>query len=151
MDVSGYSDIPFVEHGRDHSGCDCYGLLILLFKEQFGIDLPPYYSGSSRHDAVAIAALIEPERSRWLEVKEADAMPGDVVLLKIWNQPMHVGMIFAPGRMIHAIQDVGVCVGRLDDKEWRDRKLGFYRHEKLWRAQDNRANYDMACEALRTR
>ncbi len=41
-DFSKYVDIPFKHRGRDFSGCDCLGIVILIYKEERGIILPDY-------------------------------------------------------------------------------------------------------------
>lgn len=38
-----YMNIPFKHLGRDFNGVDCYGLMLLYAKEEFGIELKDWY------------------------------------------------------------------------------------------------------------
>ena len=40
--TSRYVGIPFVDGGRGIDGLDCWGLFLLVYLEQFGIELPSY-------------------------------------------------------------------------------------------------------------
>lgn len=41
-DFSKYVGIPFVPGGRDRKGADCYGLMVLVYREMFNTELPEY-------------------------------------------------------------------------------------------------------------
>lgn len=41
--VNAYVGIPYVANGADRTGVDCYGLLRLVAREQFGSELPEWY------------------------------------------------------------------------------------------------------------
>lgn len=40
IDYAKYLSIPYKQLGRDVSGCDCWGLLCLVIKNEYGITIP---------------------------------------------------------------------------------------------------------------
>ena len=59
-----YIGTPFKAFGRTMEGCDCWGLLRIVYREAFGIELPSYVSDYTATDArQELAGLIvtEPE------------------------------------------------------------------------------------------
>lgn len=130
-DWSQYVGIPFVDGGRDRDGCDCYGLVRLILRAEYGIDLPAYADGAvCAHERAEVAALFDLDRQTgpWVPVTRAQA--GDVVLLRVDGHPAHLGLAVDHCRMIHTRADqskVEPYTGRL----WRDRIAGLYRHQAL--------------------
>lgn len=155
-DLSPYVGLEFVEHGRSREGIDCWGLVVLLYRDLLGIKLPAYdtgYSHTGREDGDSIAAIIDRHRPEWWPIAEGSEQFGDLINLKIWDRPMHIGFVFERGRMLHAIAGVGSCVGRYNDREWRlpNKVVGFYRHAEIARGQDMGGNFAAAWEAMRQR
>lgn len=130
MSWSKYVGIPFVEHGRDRHGCDCWGLLRLFYREQLGIDLP-IYAGEYRNtrDSLAILRLVREQLAtdRWSPVRESPAF-GDAVVIRIKGQPWHVGVALGGGDMLHARHGAQTCIESLDSVLWRSRIEGVYRY-----------------------
>jgi cell wall-associated NlpC family hydrolase len=136
-----YQGIPFRDRGGDRAGCDCWGLITLIYREQLGIALPDYpeiAAGASLDKAREIAAAAEgPE---WSEVAAGDERAFDVVLMRGLvvhegrksSRPIHVGCVFEPGLLTHIerVCEVSVVNYRAHPR-MRHRVEGFYRHRDL--------------------
>lgn len=125
-----YVGIPWRVHGRDRAGCDCWGLVRLVLSERFGIEVPAYnsgYQGASRADIDDIAQLIADRPPQWAEVERGQERPGDVVLLRLWGRPCHVGIVVGGGRMLHIEEGVDSVCEPYDGPAWRKKVAGIYR------------------------
>jgi cell wall-associated NlpC family hydrolase len=130
-----YIGLPFVEHGRDHAGVDCWGLLRLIYQEQFGLTLPSYAEDyGTTIDAEEIGALVRRESaSGWRAVLLSAARVGDVLVLRVRNQPMHCGLILTPPAFLHIERRINAVVERWDAWHWRQRIAGVFRHAVMTR------------------
>jgi cell wall-associated NlpC family hydrolase len=126
--VETYIGLPFKEHGRDRDGVDCWGLVRLVLAAQFDIDLPAYVTGyASTEDAADIARLIRGEMGPWVETEAGQ--PGDVALMRLRAQPCHVGVIVAPGWMLHVEDGIDSCLDRYEGARWSRRVVGIFRYQ----------------------
>ncbi|CAB4130463.1 Endopeptidase, NLPC/P60 domain containing protein [uncultured Caudovirales phage] len=126
-----YVGIPYLTHGRDRAGADCWGLIEMIQAEQLGA-LWPKYEGADwfkgqkpmliGRDAVLHAAKFNP-------VTMEEAKLGDGILIRMRGYPFHVGLVLAPGWMIHTLEGVGSCIEDYRSMLWRDRLTGFYRYD----------------------
>lgn len=148
MNLNEYSRIRFLDKGRDRSGCDCWGLVKLVYAERFGIELPGYeevYQHTKDKDAITTAIPQEAEK-HWIDLYPDFKTPlelskvrprrercGDVVLMRIMGLPWHVGIVGEAGKVLHVEPGTdSICEGYLCTK-WERRILGFYRHASLCR------------------
>lgn len=116
--------IPYLDRGRTRAGVDCYGLVMLVNREQFGREVPDYVYASSK-DQVAVARTIERFLPRdWRKVETPE--PGDLVMLKILGRPWHCGIFVAPGLMLHSIGDAVSGIEHLDSVRCERRIVGFF-------------------------
>lgn len=125
--------VPFVDHGRDWSGWDCWGLVIVAYRECLGLSLPSHAdayadAGESRTTRGEVAAVAVAERARWLEIDAPSA--ADVVLLTLAGRPVHVGLMLDGRRFLHAERGVGTIIERLASPIWAKRIGGYYRHAR---------------------
>lgn len=126
--TNAYVGVPFLSHGRDREGWDCWGLLRVFYEEQFGIRLPSY--DESYQDALTdesnIQRVFQREREQWVPIEAPEI--GDAIWMRIVGHEMHVGVWCGPDRMLHTIDGIGSHIQRLDSPSWRKRILSFYRH-----------------------
>lgn len=124
-----YIGVPFVSHGRDRRGVDCWGLVALVYRDVFGIALPdpaaaPAGGYADARDRDAVARLVGAMAPAWRPV--AAPAIGDVVLFYRRGVPAHIGVHVAPGRMLHACEYNGGTVDRYPGLLWRH--FEHYRH-----------------------
>ena len=135
-----YIGIPFVEKGRDRAGCDCWGLVRLVLAERFGLELPSYADEyESLEDLGAIVELIggAQEGGAWRRIAAEETRAGDLAVLRGVPVP-HIGIVIAPGQMLHTMRGAEASLARLADQAWRRRLeptrrepyAGYYRNQR---------------------
>lgn len=142
---AGYVGIPFVEHGRDRAGCDCWGLVRLILAEQAGLVLPCHgavYGSTGEADVIAAAIAAGTEQEEWLPVSEGSERALDAVLMKgyapdpetglLRAHDMHAGVVAAPGVLIHVERGIDAALGFYRrDPVLKRRVRRFFRHREL--------------------
>jgi cell wall-associated NlpC family hydrolase len=137
-----YVGIPWKPHGRDRAGVDCWGLVRLVLREQFGILLPSYdegYGDAGPRDMKAIGAIIAAERPRYREIARfdpatgamplGDERPGDVLTIRRTGLvASHVSLVVAKYTMLHIEEGVDSVHENYAGPLWRRRLDGAYRY-----------------------
>lgn len=122
--------VPFVDFGRDRSGCDCWGLACIIYREELGITLPDYLGDyASTEEQAEIAALIEGGRSSplWVPVS-GPAIAFDIAVFRRGHLSNHVGVVIRHGLMIHMVGEDCAKVQTYLDGPYKHRFTGHYRH-----------------------
>lgn len=128
-----YIGLPYLDHGRDRAGCDCWGGVRLVYREVFGRDLPSLadlYVSADHAPSVARTVQTGIEQCFDRVVVPAE---GDMVILRIYGRPWHCGIMVSSDRFLHwpapprGKPGIGACIERLDSAAWVRRVDGFYR------------------------
>src|SRR5262245_10616662 len=84
----------------------CWTLLREVYRAEFGIDVPSYAGRyTSTRDAEGIAPLVGEEASaHWREVPVGAVLAPDALVFRFMGQPMHVGVVIAPGWFLHVME-----------------------------------------------
>lgn len=126
-----YVGMPWCAMGRGTDGCDCWGLIHLVYREVLKIELPRleglYTTAEERAD---IAAIIRDEEAggSWLRVEPGKEADFDVLVSHALGFQSHVGLVAGPGLMLHATSGQTSGIVRYREGRWRPRITGIYRH-----------------------
>lgn len=126
----GYLGLPYRDLGRDVSGCDCWGLVHLVYGRELKTDLPTYaHAYHSTDERAEIARLIgEAERSSiWHRVYDPE--PFDLVTFRRGRLTSHIGIVIRPDWMLH-MPDSGARIENYRLPSWQQRLIGIWRHEE---------------------
>jgi len=128
-----YVGIPFAWNGYDYDGVSCWGLMVLLYKELWGIDLP-------RHDElgykVSKGEPLEPNTwisdTIWEPIPLGEETTGDALhLLGLHHgrvTPLHGGIVVKKGLLIHSQEGTGVVISNYEkDLRYKRKVIGAYR------------------------
>lgn len=121
--IAEYVGIPYQLHGRSRTGADCYGLVVMVYRDILGITLEDY-DYASRVDA---GALIDVHRTRWKQLAEPEHWA--VAVIRNGLDPMHCGIIVDHDLMLHTHAGGASCVVRFQSPNWAPRILGYYAHD----------------------
>jgi cell wall-associated NlpC family hydrolase len=129
-----YIGIPFVDGGRTFDGCDCWGLVRLIFEKELDITLPQYGEISSS-DMIRISEKMKAGRDdaeTWLPVL-GDAKQFDVVVMA-WTgrkSPGHVGVAVDARRLIHVEKGINTSMVPFSHYTVKHRVLCLRRHRNV--------------------
>jgi hypothetical protein len=121
-----YISLKYLKKGRDKDGIDCWGLVKLIYKEQYNIDLPSFSDEYEAEQQTKIEQLIALGKEGWEKVDTPTI--GDVALLRVNGLFMHVGVVVSPNQFIHVSEHTDTTIERFDTGIWKHRVEGFYRY-----------------------
>lgn len=126
-------EVPYVLGGRDMSGMDCWGLVVLAYAKIFNIDVPKY---TGTQLSVSNSGTTSDDIKKHLE----DSAPftevecpkyGDFALLSILGNPVHIGFMLGPELMLHTSEKTGTVCENIGGIKWKRRIKSFYRHKSM--------------------
>ena len=129
-----YIGLPYVPGGRSADAVDCWGILVLVCRQQFGREVPVYDGvfWDKGCDRVALGDFMAVESPKsWVKIPLSEAVPGDGIQFNMMGEPIHVGVIVADGLMLHCERGKNSCVEDFNSIRWRNRIAGAFRFEVL--------------------
>lgn len=128
-----YVGLPYKAGGRNFDGTDCYGIAVLVGKEELGIDLPDFtellydkdrYDIDKKEDHILRNLDI-----CWARVKK----PYKIFDCLIFNSGKdctlinHIGIYIGNNKFIHIIESQTSMISSLDNPYWENKVYGVMR------------------------
>ena len=129
-----YVGLPFRFHGRTLEGVDCFGLVYLIYKNEFGLEVTDWKRKEQEEPHITNMRIAESfkegmQYSEWSPVTQP--MCADVVLFNINQRPSHCGIMLDRTHFLHAAEGTNSVIQSLDRIMWKKRLAAFYRHERI--------------------
>ncbi|MCL1931269.1 MAG: NlpC/P60 family protein [Treponema sp.] len=126
--VKRYIGIPFVSNGRSIDGCDCYGLVRLVLRNEYGVDLPEMSDNYTDALNVRETARLFAENLPVLAGEKIDAPEEKaVVVITEHGAAAHIGIVAGGGYVLHTGAKTGSVCQRATHPGLRGRIEGYYR------------------------
>lgn len=129
LNVDKYIGVPFVDGGRDIHGADCWGLLCLIYKDLFDVELPDYSISAFDTEEVVKTMSYESKVHNWCEVEDYQA--GDIIAMamhpRYTDMVNHVGLFLGRSSFIHTQKTTGAIISPVNHMVYGQRIQGAYR------------------------
>lgn len=131
MDLSPFVGLPWADKGRTLDGCDCWGLVRLVYAGH-GVDLPSYSDlYATPADREAVSGLIAGHQLGWTEIPSRQERPLDLVLMTEAGIARHIGIVARPGLVLHMVPGRESVIEPYTTGKLSRRLAGFFRHKSL--------------------
>jgi cell wall-associated NlpC family hydrolase len=118
-----YIGVPFLDRGRTRNGCDCYGLVHIVYLSELRLALPSYEGTyATVKDAAAVQAAWARFSSFWRRIEDPE--PFSVALFEFSNGRLHCGVMIDSRRMLHVEEGKDACVQTFE--HLRNQFRGYY-------------------------
>ena len=123
-----YIGIPFLDKGRDINGIDCWGLVRLVYKQEYSIDLPNFSTNYEAEDAERMSDLLAQYKEGWEKIDAPTE--GCIVLFNILGVESHMGIAVSSTHFLHARERRDSAIESFESVAWRNRITGFYKYSE---------------------
>ena len=125
--VKKYIGIPFVSNGREADGCDCYGLVRLVLRNEYGVYLPELsVNYTNACNIQETAKLFEKNLPVLAARKIPEPKDGAIVIITGQGRLCHAGIVAGGGYILHTGAKTGSVCQRASHPGLRGRIEGYY-------------------------
>lgn len=126
-----YLTIPFESKGRSRDGCDCYGLLRLIYHDRLAVDLPllsDEYDNTLQRKTMNDLVQERPLLIGFEKSSFDDVKPLDVLVIRHVGFDCHLGIVVSKRWMIHSEAGKGTVIEEFNRPHIRPRVKEVWRY-----------------------
>jgi len=121
--------IPYVHKGRDYSGADCGGGIIIFYRDFLGITLPDFNLDYDVNWAVKVdKSLLIENYYKFFDKVDKPAIYDIVLFQTKKGIANHGGVVIGNGKFFH-ICKAGASINSYNDETFKRRLNGFYHYK----------------------
>lgn len=117
--------------GTPYQQSDCWDIVKkfykLVFKEEINLNQSYKVDSLGRSWAIKSSKILLSNESKFKRVKNPDF--GDIIVLRIYGIPAHVGIFLDKNSMLHTSEKTGCVIESME--KWKCRIEGYYRWPKF--------------------
>lgn len=130
-DLNDFIGIEFLNRGRSFTHCDCYGLVMLYFKEILGITIPDVIA-SPKQPKMSHLEYLDNISKHWEELN----YPDENFVVALSTHPSHPNLVTHFGvvvkvdgrlKMLHTFKDTKSHLVDLDNPAYKPRIKAYYK------------------------
>ena len=130
FDTTKYIKIPFEDHGRGFDGCDCYGLVRLIYKNEYGIKLPLLIDYADVNDNTTIKHMIDVHKPLLNAVRINEPEIGAITIFKVRGFSTHMGVYVGNNKVLHVMKGTNSLIEKINSVRLKGRLEGYYEISK---------------------
>lgn len=125
--VNKYLGIPYKNHGRSLEALDCYGLIILIYKD-LGYELLDIENYPADWSSKQMNLMLLNYNKQWNKVDKPKLF--DCVMLNSKEIVNHGGVMLSSYDFIHCCKH-GVVISSIMEPTWHNKIYGYYRFKGI--------------------
>ena len=129
MNVDVFVGIPILSKGRTATGCDCYGLVRLIYQQE-GIELPLLLDYDNTTDRAVMTGMVARQPLLIGFKKVETPQPLDVLVIRQGGWNCHLAVVLDERRMIHSEAGKGSAVELYSRPHIKPRIKEIWRYER---------------------
>lgn len=127
-----YIGLTYKPSARSDDTMDCWGMVVYIYKDLYGIELPRYDECSVAKDGYDntgefILSTTLYKKCQKLDI-QSHIQEGDLILLTNRGEPTHIGIAINNEDMIHCFDKAGSVIESFRGNKWKKRVLEIRRH-----------------------
>lgn len=127
FDTNKYIGIPYKNKGRNSTGSDCWGLVRLVYKSEYGIELLSFSNDYiSSEEGEKVKEVVQKGKDLFEAVEKDNPEYGDIIVFNMKGNPCHVGIYVGDQKVLHVLRGTECLVERLSSHRLKGRVEGYY-------------------------
>lgn len=124
-----YLGIPHKKMGRARDGADNWGLIRIVYYDQFGYSLPTFTEkDKGPKEARSIMEYIDKE---FFEIMYGRERPGDLIVFELPGNKYEQGLVSGDGRMLFSPSIHSSTLIDYKEPAWYNRVYGIFRYKTM--------------------